>query len=169
MSRQRLRASFLEVNTMLCPHCVGAGTVKATESMAVTVLRAIENDISKGAKCQAVEVNIPTDVAVYILNYKRESLAAIEARYSVKIIIRNNNDKEACFDIEKIGKYETPEVETTSENLEEYKKLPGAKSKKQDDKGDKVVDFPDKGARKKAVPKDKTKSIFQGLWKKIVD
>jgi ribonuclease E len=86
MSRQRLRPSLAEASTQPCPHCGGTGFIRSTESTALHVLRAIEEE---GARARSAEVCIyvPTGVALYILNQKRESLAQIEARYGLKVIV----------------------------------------------------------------------------------
>ena len=86
MSRQRLRPSLAEASTQPCPHCGGTGFIRSTESTALHVLRAIEEE---GARARSAEICIyvPTGVALYILNQKRESLAQIEARYGLKVIV----------------------------------------------------------------------------------
>ncbi|MGA8401553.1 MAG: ribonuclease E/G, partial [Stellaceae bacterium] len=86
MSRQRLRPSLAEASTQPCPHCGGTGFIRSTESTALHVLRAIEEE---GARARSAEicVYVPTSVALYILNQKRESLAQIEARYGLKVIV----------------------------------------------------------------------------------
>ena len=84
LSRQRLRPSLQEVSTERCPHCGGTGLVRSTESTALHVLRAIEEE---GMKMRTVEatVHVPTTVAIYILNQKRETLVNIEMRYGLRV------------------------------------------------------------------------------------
>jgi ribonuclease E len=84
LSRQRLRPSLLEVSTDRCPHCGGTGLVRSTESTALHVLRAIEEE---GMKMRTMEatVHVPTSVAIYILNQKREALDSIEMRYGLRV------------------------------------------------------------------------------------
>ena len=86
MSRQRLRPSLAEASTQPCPHCGGTGFIRSTESTALHVLRAIEEE---GARARSAEicVYVPTGVALYILNQKRESLAQVEARYGLKVVV----------------------------------------------------------------------------------
>jgi len=86
MSRQRLRPSLAEASTQPCPHCGGTGHIRSTESTALYVLRAIEEE---GARARSAEicVYVPTSVALYILNQKRDSLAQIEVRYGLKVIV----------------------------------------------------------------------------------
>ena len=86
MSRQRLRPSLTEASTQPCPHCGGTGFIRSVESTALYVLRSIEEE---GIRRRSAEVCIyvPTTVALYILNQKRESLAQIETRYGVKVMV----------------------------------------------------------------------------------
>jgi len=90
LSRQRMRPSITETTTDICPNCGGSGIRRSTESTALHVLRGIEED---GAhyKGSEIDVNVPTDVALYMLNYKRKALAEIEKKHSFKIIISEDN------------------------------------------------------------------------------
>jgi ribonuclease E len=82
MSRQRLRPSLAETSFVICPHCSGLGHVRSTESSAIHVLRAIEEE---GAKQRAgqIMVRVAGGVALYLLNHKRDRLSDIEARYGM--------------------------------------------------------------------------------------
>ena len=84
LSRQRLRPSLLETNFEKCPHCVGLGFVRATESTALSVLRKLEEE---GIKNRGGDytVKLPPKVAFYILNQKRDGLANIQARYGLRV------------------------------------------------------------------------------------
>jgi ribonuclease E len=86
MSRQRLRPSLAEASTQICTHCGGTGFVRSTESTALHVLRAIEEEGARGRSAE-ICVYVPTGVALYILNQKRDSLGQIEARYGLKVVI----------------------------------------------------------------------------------
>ena len=90
MSRQRLRPSLTEASTQPCPHCGGTGFIRSVESTALYVLRSIEEE---GIRRRSAEVCIyvPTTVALYILNQKRESLAQIETRYGVKVMVARDD------------------------------------------------------------------------------
>jgi ribonuclease E len=86
MSRQRLRPSLIETSTVVCRHCGGTGHVRSTESTALHLLRAFEEEgIRK--RSSEVTVSAPTAVALYILNQKREALTAIEQRYGLRILL----------------------------------------------------------------------------------
>ena len=84
MSRQRLRPSLAETSFVTCPHCLGTGTVRGTESAALHVLRAVEEE---GGKRRAAEivVHVAGAIALYILNNKRVRLAEIEDRHGMKV------------------------------------------------------------------------------------
>ena len=84
MSRQRLRPSLTESSLVVCPHCAGMGHVRSSESAALHILRAIEDE---GGKFRAAEISVvlPPEIAFYLFNHKRERLSAIEARYSMKV------------------------------------------------------------------------------------
>ena len=81
LSRQRLRPSLLETSSQICPHCRGAGTILSTESMAMRVLRAIEEEGIR-MRTSEITVKVSTEVALYILNQKRATLVDLEARTS---------------------------------------------------------------------------------------
>ena len=86
MSRQRLRPSLAETSTQPCPHCGGTGFIRSVESTALHVLRSIEEE---GIRRRSAEICIyvPTTVALYILNQKRDSLTQIEARYALRVMV----------------------------------------------------------------------------------
>lgn len=86
MSRQRLHPSLIETNSSPCHYCRGTGLVRSVESMSLLVLRAIENEGIKGRSSEIV-VTVPTSVDLYLLNQKRSSLTAIEARYQMRVIV----------------------------------------------------------------------------------
>lgn len=89
MSRQRLRPSLGESAHNVCPRCAGTGTVRGTESLALSVLRIIEEECIKDNTGQ-VEAQLPVDVATYILNEKRKALRAMEERNKVEVIVLPN-------------------------------------------------------------------------------
>ena len=86
LSRQRLRPSFQEASGIACPHCGGTGVVRTTETMALQVLRGIEDE---GIRQRAARIvaYVPTEVAFYVLNHKRSHLATIEARYGLTVLL----------------------------------------------------------------------------------
>ncbi|MCP8939482.1 ribonuclease E/G [Alsobacter sp. SYSU M60028] len=86
MSRQRIRTGVLEGSTVPCPHCAGAGIVRATPSVALHVLRAVEEMLIK-SNAHNLIVRTRTEIALYILNQKRSHLRGLEDRFGVDITI----------------------------------------------------------------------------------
>jgi ribonuclease E len=91
MSRQRLHPGLLEASTHSCVHCRGAGVVRSTESSALHVLRAIEDEGIK-ERASAILVKTAPTVALYVLNQKRHALQQIEARYDFSVTIEADED-----------------------------------------------------------------------------
>ncbi|MGB0683761.1 MAG: Rne/Rng family ribonuclease [Magnetovibrionaceae bacterium] len=87
LSRQRLRPSLLETSSSPCPHCDGTGQLRSVESSALTVLRAVEEEGIR-RRASAIAVHVANDIALYILNQKRDALARIEERYSFSVMFR---------------------------------------------------------------------------------
>ncbi|MDB5473041.1 MAG: ribonuclease, partial [Devosia sp.] len=86
MSRQRIRFGVVESSTHKCPICEGTGLVRSTESLALMIMRHIEDHVLR-RQGQSVNVRVPVDVALYILNFKRETLTALEIRNQLSITI----------------------------------------------------------------------------------
>lgn len=84
MSRQRLRPGMLESTTQPCPHCHGTGLIRSDDSMALTILRAIEEEGTR-KRSREVLVKAPVAVANYLMNQKREHIATIETRYGLSV------------------------------------------------------------------------------------
>jgi len=84
MSRQRLRPGMLESTTQPCPHCHGTGIIRSDDSLALSILRAIEEE---GTRKRSREVLLRAPVAVvnFLMNQKREHVAQIEARYGMSV------------------------------------------------------------------------------------
>ncbi len=86
MSRQRLRPGMIESTTQPCPHCHGTGLIRSDDSLALQVLRAIEEEGTR-KRSREVLVRCPVAVANYLMNAKREHIAGIEARYGMAVRI----------------------------------------------------------------------------------
>ena len=86
MSRQRIRASVLESTMQTCPHCNGTGHVRSQSSVALHVLRGVEEHLLKNTTHDITVRTIP-DIALYLLNQKRGTIMDYEARFGVSIII----------------------------------------------------------------------------------
>jgi ribonuclease E len=100
LSRQRLRPSFQELSTQLCPTCNGSGAIRSVESATLQALRVIELEGIKG-KAAALAVSLPLAVALYMLNQKRDRLIALEQRYGMKLEIGVDEEMIAgVYDVE---------------------------------------------------------------------
>ena len=86
MSRQRMRTGVLEGSTVQCPHCMGSGSVRSTASIALHILRVIEDNLIKNAQYNLI-VRARSEVALYILNQKRAHISELEARFGVSITV----------------------------------------------------------------------------------
>jgi ribonuclease E len=86
MSRQRIRTSVLESSTDKCPHCGGTGHVRSVASVALQVLRMIEETLLRGGTHNLI-VRTRSDIAIYVLNHKRAHLRDLEERFHIAITI----------------------------------------------------------------------------------
>jgi ribonuclease E len=86
MSRQRIRTSVLESSTEKCPHCGGTGHVRSVGSVALQLLRSLEEILLKGATHNLI-VHTRAEIALYALNHKRAHLRALEERFRISISI----------------------------------------------------------------------------------
>ena len=112
MSRQRLRTGVLEGSTTQCPHCQGTGIIRSTESVALAVLRGLEDALMSGQPTNLVSATAAT-VALYILNNKRPFINEMESRYGVSISITASDRMQgANFSIERTSRVEEPQRRT---------------------------------------------------------
>jgi len=86
MSRQRIRSSVLESSTEKCPVCGGLGHVRSVSSVALQLLRAVEETLMKGATHNLI-VRTRGEVALYVLNHKRAHLRGLEERFQITITV----------------------------------------------------------------------------------
>ncbi len=86
MSRQRLRSSLGESSNIPCPRCDGQGTIRGIESLALAVLRIIEEESMKDMTAKVI-AQLPVDAATFLLNEKRLSISEIEHRHDIQIIL----------------------------------------------------------------------------------
>ncbi|PKP85575.1 MAG: ribonuclease E/G [Alphaproteobacteria bacterium HGW-Alphaproteobacteria-2] len=86
MSRQRLRPGMLEATTQPCPHCHGTGLIRNDESLALSILRQLEEEGVR-QRSREVLVRMPVGIVNFLINAKREHLAGIEARYGLSVRI----------------------------------------------------------------------------------
>ena len=84
MSRQRLRPGMLEASTQPCPSCHGTGLIRSNDSVGLTILRQIEEEGVRG-RSKEVLVKAPVSIVNFLMNFKREHIAQIEARYGMAV------------------------------------------------------------------------------------
>jgi len=89
MSRQRLRPSLGESSQETCPRCDGHGTIRSVESLALSILRLVEEEVMKEYTGQII-VQAPTEVINFLHNEKRAALAEVELRHKVPIVMLAN-------------------------------------------------------------------------------
>jgi ribonuclease E len=91
MSRQRLRPSLGETSHIVCPRCVGIGSIRSVESMTLAVLRLIGEELRKDRTARVI-AQVPVAVATYLINEKREWLRTLEDKSSAELIIVPNEN-----------------------------------------------------------------------------
>jgi len=110
MSRQRLSPSLAEASHHICPRCSGTGVVRDNESLALSVLRLIEEEALKDNTSQVLAV-VPVSIASYLLNEKRRSINHIERIQEVRITIVPNSDMETPhFEVIRVREGEEHEI-----------------------------------------------------------
>jgi ribonuclease E len=109
MSRQRLRTGVLEGSTSQCPHCQGTGIIRSIESIALAVIRGLEDALMSGTRMALIATTTP-QIALFILNAKRAYITDMEARHGLSITIQGSDKLQgANFTIDKVAA-------TTAEN-----------------------------------------------------
>jgi ribonuclease E len=107
MSRQRLRPSIGETSQGVCPRCNGTGQIRGIESLALSILRLMEEEAIKDNTSQ-VQAQVPVPVATYLLNEKRRSVFHVEKHHHVKVlIIPNPNMHTPQYEVIRIREDET--------------------------------------------------------------
>ncbi len=89
MSRQRLRPGMIEATTQPCPHCHGTGLIRSDDNLALSILRQLEEEGTRG-RSREVLVKAPVAIANYLMNQKREHVAQIEARYGLSVRVEGD-------------------------------------------------------------------------------
>jgi ribonuclease E len=110
LSRQRLRPSLSEGSHVTCPRCNGTGHIRDTESSALQVLRIIQEEAMK-ENSAAIHVQVPVDVAAFLLNEKRGEILKIENRHRVTaILIPNKHLETPHYKLDRL-KHDDPRLE----------------------------------------------------------
>jgi len=102
MSRQRLKPSLGESTQVVCPRCTGHGTIRTVESLSLSLVRIMEEEALK-ENTRQVNVQVPVDVATYMLNEKRQAINDIEQETKVKIqIIANPSLETPHYNVDRL-------------------------------------------------------------------
>lgn len=114
MSRQRLRPSLEESIQAICPRCKGEGSIRNVESLALSILRLIEEEAMK-EKSIRIEAQLPLQVATFLLNEKRTAVSEIEARHDIHVVLVPNPALETPnYEVKRIKSDGIKEIETAS-------------------------------------------------------
>ena len=109
MSRQRLRPSLGETSGVLCPRCSGQGTIRDIESLALSILRLMEEEALKDNIAE-IRAHVPIPVAAFLLNEKRQTIAKIEQRHNVRIVaVPNPNFETPHYAVQRLCNDHTAE------------------------------------------------------------
>ncbi len=109
MSRQRLKPSLGESTQIVCPRCTGQGTIRTVESLSLSLVRILEEEALK-ANTVRVDIQVPIDVATYLLNEKRQAILDIEKLSNIHILIVANPTLETPqYKVERVRKNEEDE------------------------------------------------------------
>jgi len=174
LSRQRLQTSLDESSTIACPRCAGVGSIRGIESSALHILRIVQEEaVKNGAHLSALHVQLPVDVATYLLNERRDDVAKIEARMKVRIaLIPNVHLDSPHYRIKKVSfdSYDSNFNKSSYNLVEVPEETLGYKSA-----SNKPDSISSKQPVVQGVPQDqapvieprKGKSLFGGLVKKI--
>ena len=119
MSRQRIRPSLGDSSNQVCPRCEGHGFIRSVDSLALSILRIIEEETLKESTAR-VMAQLPVEVATYLLNEKRQIIADIEQRHNLEIILIPNKYMETPkYEIERVRRQD----EDTTEDLLSYESV----------------------------------------------
>ncbi len=138
MSRQRLRSSINESSQIICPRCSGHGSIRSIESLSVSIMRLLEEEALKKDTGRIV-VQVPTTVANFLLNDKRDELRRIEEQHKVSVlVIANQNLETPHFEIKRfrgqpadnLHSQNIKLVESAEETTQQTKNAPENKTEK---------------------------------------
>ncbi len=123
MSRQRLRPSLEETMSRTCPRCMGQGTIRGTRSLALSILRLIEDEAQKESS-REIRVIVPVSIATFLLNEKRNEISNIENRNSIEVtILPDVNLETPHFTVNRIRNQDDEKSEFSHELLDNLSKV----------------------------------------------
>lgn len=114
MSRQRLRPALGETTQITCPRCNGQGNIRGIPSVSMAIIRVIEEEVMKHHTAQ-INIQVPIEVASYLVNEKRSAIAKLEEAYQVAIlIIPNKHFESPHYEYQRIKKDDSQHKKTPS-------------------------------------------------------
>lgn len=123
MSRQRLRPSLASTRDIVCPRCLGQGTIRGVEVLAINIIRLIEEEAIKEGTTQVL-VEVPNEVTTYLINEKRQAVLEIERKHHIRVIIVPSQHLETPNFIITRSKKEEGEEEAASYTLGTKPEIP---------------------------------------------
>lgn len=113
MSRQRLRPSLGETTSKVCPRCEGQGTIRGTKSLALSILRLLEEEAQKERSAE-IRAIVPVPVGTFLLNEKRKAISNIENRHNTRLVILPNSELVTPhFEVQRLRDDDVETVETS--------------------------------------------------------
>ncbi len=113
MSRQRLRPSLGETTSKVCPRCEGQGTIRGTKSLALAILRLLEEEAQKERSAE-IRAIVPVPVGTFLLNEKRKAISEIESRHDTRVVILPNTELVTPhFEVQRLRDDDIESVETS--------------------------------------------------------
>ncbi len=169
MSRQRLRPSLGDATQLTCPRCKGQGSIRNIESVALSVLRILEEDAMKKGT-EKVIAHLPIECATFLLNEKRSTLQNLEQQHNINIVVLPSKHLETpAYDIERIKSSEDEEeksshlqIKTEDISIPEF----AQKSTRNIEKPAIKEFLPDAPAP--AHNKKTSSSLIQRFWQKLI-
>lgn len=144
LSRQRLRPALFEGASISCPRCNGTGHIRDTESTSLQILRRIQEEALKGDTA-VIKIQVPVDVASYLLNKKREELTKIEMNNNINVLLIPNKQLETPNYLFERLKEDNPQLENLHNTY--------ALNEKVEDAGVQIMKPEQKGSRQEPVIK----------------
>src|SRR5690554_6923859 len=117
MSRQRLRPSLGETSAIVCPRCHGQGSIRATRSLALSILRLVQEEANKERSAE-IRAIAPVSVATYLLNEKRKTISAIQSQHRTRVVIIPNPHLETPhYEVQRIKSSDLDEDQQVSYSI----------------------------------------------------
>jgi ribonuclease E len=171
MSRQRIRPSLGDSTQLPCPRCKGQGSIRNVESVALAILRVLEEEAMKKGT-EKVIAHLPIESATFLLNEKRPVIEQIEKRLQVGIVILPSKHMETpAYDIERIKAQDSDEEKFSYQQLEEEDISIPDFARQASTKPEEAIikDFlPDAAPPTPVTNKKTSKSLISRFWHKLV-